>query len=63
MRYGVDSSSSSLEYLPSLKNYGFKSKLKNAEFIYKKSLLIPCFSKLNDSDVNIINTSLKKINF
>jgi dTDP-4-amino-4,6-dideoxygalactose transaminase len=63
MRYGVDSSSSSLEYLPSLKNYGFKSKLKNAEFIYKKSLLIPCFSKLNDSDVNIINSSLKKINF
>ena len=63
MKYGVDSSSSSLEYLPSLKNYGFNSKLKNAEFIYKKSLLIPCFSKLDNSEINIINSSLKKINF
>ena len=63
MKFGIDSSTSSLEYLPSLKSYGFKIKLKNAEIIYKKSLLIPCFSKLTSTDVNKIISSLKKINF
>ena len=63
MKFGIDSSTSSLEYLPSLKSYGFKIKLKNAEIIYKKSLLIPCFSKLTSADVNKIISSLKKMTY
>lgn len=63
LKLGVDSASTSLEYLPGLKNYKFRQRLPVAENIYNKSIFIPCFSNLTHKDVNFINSCLKRVVF
>jgi|LakMenEpi03Aug12_release.lakeMendotaPanAssembly.Ray.scaffolds.fasta_scaffold267857_2 perosamine synthetase len=45
---GIDTTSTSLEKVCSLKNYGYNFILPNVEKIYNQSLFFPCFSKMDD---------------
>lgn len=52
LKKGIDTSSTSLEQLNKLSKYGFDFNLKNVNQIYNKTLFLPCFSKLNVSNIN-----------
>lgn len=55
-KFGVDIATSSLELVSNLQSYTGYRRLLNAENIYKNGIFIPCFPKLNETDVErIIN--------
>ena len=55
-KFGIDIATSSLELVSNLQNYPGYRRLLNAENIYKNGIFIPCFPKLNETDVErIIN--------
>ena len=58
---GIDTSSTSLEKICSLKNYGFNYILPNVEKIYKNSLFFPCFSKMNKKQEDKIYKVIKEL--
>jgi len=57
---GIDVATSSLELLSSLESYPNSKSLKNAEKIYLKGLLIPCYPSLNKKALSHISNSVKE---
>jgi len=58
---GIDTSSTSLEKICGLKDYGFNHILPNVEKIYKNSLFFPCFSKMNKKQEDKIYKVIKEL--
>ncbi len=58
-RKGIDSATSSLELVCSLKDYPSRTDLPNAERIYRNGLFIPCFPNLSRNDMERIVGTLK----
>jgi perosamine synthetase len=56
---GIDTSSTSLEKICSLKNYGYNYNFPNVEKIYNKTLFFPCFSKMNQQQERKIYNIIK----
>ena len=61
LKNGVDTCSTSLEKLSSLKNYSYNIYLKNVNKVYDKALFIPCNHELNKNDGGIIINQIKKL--
>lgn len=58
---GIDTSSTSLEKICGLKNYGFNYILPNVEKIYSNSLFFPCFAKMNKKQKDKIYKVIKEL--
>lgn len=58
---GIDTSSTSLEKICGLKDYGFNYILPNVEKIYNNSLFFPCFSKMNKKQEDKIYKVIKEL--
>ncbi len=58
---GIDTTSTSLEKVCSLKNYGYNFILPNVEKIYNHSLFFPCFSKMDKNQKKKAYDAIKEL--
>ena len=58
---GIDSTSTSLEKICSLKEYGYEYILPNVEKIYNQSLFFPCFSKMDKKQKEKVIKVIKEL--
>ena len=58
---GIDTTSTSLEKICSLKEYGYKHTLPGVEEIYNQSLFFPCFSKMSKKQKQKVFKVIKEL--
>ncbi|MDA9973154.1 DegT/DnrJ/EryC1/StrS family aminotransferase [Candidatus Pelagibacter ubique] len=58
---GIDTTSTSLEKICSLKEYGYEHTLPGVEKIYNQSLFFPCFSKMNKKQKQKVFKVIKEL--
>lgn len=58
---GIDTTSTSLEKICSLKEYGYKHTLPGVEKIYNQSLFFPCFSKMSKKQKQKVFKVIKEL--
>jgi perosamine synthetase len=60
-RLGIDSATSSLELLSALEEYPNKTPLPVAENVYRNGLMLPCFPRLTQRDLDRIASATRKL--